>query len=284
MSGTVEALLREAADRLRAAGIAAARGEARILLQTVLGEPAEALLRAPDAPVAGGSADRFLGLVARRAGREPVSRIVGKREFWSLEFAVTADTLDPRPDSETVVSAALRWCAGRSGPLRVLDLGTGTGCLLLAVLSELPDATGIGTDLAPGAVATAARNAAGLGLSPRASFLCADWDAGVAGAFDLIVCNPPYIAGAAIAGLEPEVARWEPRLALGGGEDGLEAYRRLAPAIVRRLAPGGGAFLEIGAGQEGAVEAIMAASGLERFARETDLGGNIRCLGLACRG
>ena len=166
----------------------------------------------------------------------------------------------------------------------MLDLGTGSGCLLLAILSELPDATGIGTDLATGALATAARNAAGLGLSPRASFLCADWDAGVGGAFDLVVCNPPYIPRAAIEDLEPEVAQWEPRLALDGGEDGLEAYRRLAPAIARRLAPGGGAFLEIGAGQERAVEAVMAASSLERFVRETDLAGIIRCLGFACRG
>ena len=284
MSGTVEALLRKAANRLRSAGIPEPRSEARILLQTVLDEPAEALLRAPDTPVAPASADRFRALVARRAEREPVSRIVGNREFWSIEFSVTADTLDPRPDSETVVSAALRWCGGRHGPLRLLDLGTGSGCLLLALLSELPEATGIGTDLAPGAVATAARNAAALGLSPRASFLCADWDAGVGGVFDLIVCNPPYIPREQIEGLEPEVARWEPRLALDGGEDGLEAYRRLAPAIGCRLAPGGGAFLEIGAGQKSAVEAICVASGLERFACEKDLGDIIRCLGFACRG
>ncbi len=284
MSRTVETLLRDARGKLAAAGIPAPRSEARILLQAVLDRPAEMLIRAPETPVAGASAERFLVLVGRRAEREPVSRILGQREFWSLGLSVTADTLDPRPDSEAVVAAALGWCGPRSGPLRVLDLGTGTGCLLLAVLGELPDASGMGTDIAAGAVATAARNAAGLGLSARASFRCADWDWGVDGAFDLIVSNPPYIPSATIEGLEPEVARWEPRAALDGGRDGLDAYRRLAPAIVRRLAPDGAAFLEIGAGQGKAVEAIMAESGLARFAQNADLAGRIRCLGFACRG
>ncbi|MDE0060062.1 MAG: peptide chain release factor N(5)-glutamine methyltransferase [Defluviicoccus sp.] len=284
MSRTVEALLREAGRRLAGAGIAAPRGEARVLLQAALGQPAEALVRAPEAPVAAARAHRFDALIARRAQREPVSRILGKREFWSLEFAVCEDTLDPRPDSEAVVAAALRWCAGRSGRIRALDLGTGTGCLLLAVLSELPDAAGVGTDIAAGAVATAARNAAALGLAERASFRRADWDSGIEGGFDLVLGNPPYIPGAAIDRLEPEIARWEPRTALDGGADGLDAYRRMAPAIARRLAPSGAAFVEIGAGQEGAVEAIMAAAGLERFARHADLAGTVRCLAFACRG
>ena len=230
------------------------------------------------------AAGRFRALIARRAGREPVSRILGRREFWSLDFAVTADTLDPRPDSEAVVAAALRWCEGRTAAPLVLDLGTGTGCLLLALLSEVPQATGVGTDIAAGAVAVAARNAARLGLARRASFLRADWDAGLEGAFDLILCNPPYVPGPAIAGLEPEVARWEPRAALDGGRDGLDAYRRLAPAIAGRLAPGGAAFVEIGDGRAESVEAIMAAAGLWRFAGESDLTGTLRCLGFAGRG
>ena len=284
MSGTVEALLREAARDLANAGIPAPRAEARILLQATLDRPAEALIRSPDAPVAGAPAARFRTLVTRRAGREPVSRILGKREFWSLCFAVSADTLDPRPDSEAVVEAALRRYAGRTGAPRVLDFGTGTGCLLLAVLSELPRATGVGTDIAAGAIAVATRNAARLGLSRRASFVRADWDAGIDGSFDLILANPPYIPGPAIAGLAPEVARWEPLAALDGGADGLDAYRRLAPAIARRLAPGGAAFLEIGAGQADSVGAIMATQGLARFAHKTDLSGTVRCLGFACRG
>ncbi len=284
MSPTFETLLRAAGARLAAAGIPSPRAEARILLRAVLDRSTEALVRAPDTPVDKEAADRFLALVARRAGREPVSRILGEREFWSLNFAVAGDTLDPRPDSETVVAAALAWCDGRNGPLRVLDLGTGTGCLLLAFLKARPDASGVGTDIAAGAVATAARNAAALGLEERASFVRCDWDAGVAGVFDLILCNPPYIPAGAIAALEPEVAVWEPRAALDGGADGLDCYRAVAPAAARRLAPGGAAFLEIGAGQAAAVEAIMAGSGLQRFAREADLGGGIRCLGFAGRG
>ncbi len=284
MNLTVEALLRDAGERLEAAGIPSPRGDARLLLQAALDRSAEALIRDPRAPVDRDGADRFLSWIARRRGREPVSRILGKREFWSLDFAVVPETLDPRPDSETVVAAALGWCGRRPEPLRVLDLGTGTGCLLLAILKERPDATGIGTDIATGAVAAASRNAARLGLAERASFRCADWDAGIAGAFDLILSNPPYIAAAEIGTLEPEVALWEPRSALDGGADGLNAYRRLAPAIAGRLAPGGAAFLEIGAGQENSVEAIMAAVGLARFLGKTDLGGIVRCLGFSRRG
>ena len=145
-------------------------------------------------------------------------------------------------------------------------------------------ATGIGTDIAAGAVAAAARNAARLGLSDRASFRRADWDTGIVGAFDLILGNPPYIPTSEIDRLEPEVSRWDPRVALDGGADGLDAYRRLAPTVADRLAPGGAAFLEIGAGQEGAVEAIMAAEGFARFVGKADLGGIVRCLGFSQRG
>ena len=284
MNLTVEALLRDAEERLEAAGVPSPRADARLLLRAALDRSAEALIRDPRAPVDRGGADRFLSWIARRCGREPVSRMLGRREFWSLDFAVVPETLDPRPDSETVVAAALDWCVRRPGPVRVLDLGTGTGCLLLAVLKEQPDASGTGTDIATGAVAAASRNAARLGLAERASFRCTDWDAGIDGAFDLILSNPPYIAAAEIGTLEPEVALWEPRSALDGGADGLNAYRRLAPAIAGRLSPGGAAFLEIGAGQEISVEAIMAAVGLARFVRETDLGGIVRCLGFSRRG
>ena len=284
MSRTVEALLRDAGKRLEAAGIPSPRAEARILLRTVLGRSPEALLRDPDASVAESDAERFLALALRRSGREPISRILGEREFRSLRFFLAPDTLDPRPDSETVVEAALGWCGGRPEPLRVLDLGTGTGCLLLAVLEARPEATGIGTDIAAGAVAAAARNAARLGLSDRASFRHADWDSGIAGAFDLILSNPPYIPTPEIDRLEPEVSSWDPKAALDGGADGLDAYRRLAPVVADRLAPGGAAFLEIGAGQEEPVEAIVAAEGLSRFVAQADLGGIVRCLGFSQRG
>ena len=284
MSRTVEALLRDAGRRLEAAGIPSPRVEARILLRTALGRSPEALIRDPDAPVSASDAERFLVLARRRAGREPISRILGEREFRSLRFSLDPDTLDPRPDSETVVEAALGWCRGKPGPLRVLDLGTGTGCLLLAVLKARPEATGIGTDIAAGAVAAAARNAARLGLSDRASFRRTDWDTGIVGAFDLILSNPPYIPTSEIDRLEAEVSRWDPRAALDGGADGLDAYRRLAPAVADRLAPGGAAFLEIGAGQAKPVEAIMAAEGFSRFVGKADLGGIVRCLGFSQRG
>ena len=217
MSRTVEALLHDAGNRLEAAGIPSPRGEARILLRTALARSPEALIRDPDASVPSDDADRFLALVARRAGREPISRILGEREFWSLRFSLVPDTLDPRPDSETVVEAALEWCRERPGPLRVLDLGTGTGCLLLAVLKTWPEATGIGTDIVAGAVAEAARNAAALGLSERASFRRTDWATGIVGTFDLIVSNPPYVPTREIDGLEPEVSLWDPIAALDGG-------------------------------------------------------------------
>ena len=253
-------------------------------MRTALDRTPEALFRDPDAPVAASEAARFLALVRRRANREPISRILGEREFRSLPFSLVPDTLDPRPDSETVVEAALGWCGGRPGPLRVLDLGTGTGCLLLSVLKARPDATGIGTDIAAGAVAAAARNAAALGLSERASFLRTDWDTGIGGRFDLILSNPPYIPTSEIDGLEPEVSLWDPKAALDGGMDGLDAYRQLAPAVAGRLAPGGAAFLEIGAGQAEPVQVIMAAGGLTRFDRKADLGGVVRCLGFSHRG
>ncbi len=284
MSRTVEALLGDAVEELEAAGIPSPRADARLLLQAALNRCAEALIRDPRAPVASDDADLFFSLIARRRRREPVSRILGKREFWSLDFAVAPDTLDPRPDSETVVEAALERCGDRTKPLRVLDLGTGSGCLLLAVLSELPGATGVGTDIAEGAVAAAARNAVRHGLSERASFLCTDWDTDIDGQFELILCNPPYVASSEIDGLQPEVSLWEPRTALDGGTDGLAAYRRLAPAIAGRLAPGGAAFLEIGTGQEQPVERIMAARDLARFASKADLGGIVRCLGFIRRG
>ena len=284
MSRTVEALLRDAGNRLEAAGIPSPRAEARILMRAASGRSPEAQIRDPDAPVTASDAERLLALAKRRAGREPISRILGEREFRSLCFSLAPDTLDPRPDSETVVEAALDWCGGRPGPLRVLDLGTGTGCLLLAVLKTRPEATGIGTDIAAGAVAAATRNASRLGLSDRASFRRADWDSGIVGTFDLILSNPPYIATSEIDGLEPEVSLWDPRAALDGGADGLDAYRRLAPAVAGRLAPGGAAFLEIGAAQEEAVEAIMGAEGFSRFVGKADLGGIVRCLGFSQRG
>ncbi len=250
---TVAEALRLGAGRLAAAGIDNPRLEARLLLAHALGCTPADLLREPAAAV---PPERLDAPLNRRLAHEPLAYILGRREFWSLDFAVSPATLIPRPDSETLVEAALAACPA---PRRVLDLGTGTGCLLLAVLHERPAAFGIGTDLSPDAAALAARNARSLGLANRAVFLCADWARPLRGGFDLILSNPPYIETDAIDGLMPEVARHEPRRALDGGTDGSAAYRSILADLPRLLAPHGVAVLELGAGQarEVAAEARM---------------------------
>lgn len=272
------ALLREATLRLDAAGIDNAALDARVLLIHALGLSREDLARARDAAVAPAERARFADLVARRAAREPIARLTGQREFWSLPFAISPATLIPRPDSETVVEAALAEAATRDARLSVLDLGTGSGCLLLALLSELPGARGIGVDRSEPALRTARANARALGLAHRAAFLCADWDAALDGRFHVILSNPPYIPITDIPNLDHEVARHEPRAALDGGADGLDAYRALAPALARLLAPGGTAAIEIGATQDADVGALLARHGLavRRIAR--DLAGRPRCV------
>lgn len=279
MSGQSARVLLEAARRrLAAAGVPEPRRDARLLLAAATGANGAALLAHPDRPVGQAAVERFSAHVARRERREPVSRILERREFWSLSFCLTPATLDPRPDSETLVEAVLNAIPDRSAALRLADLGTGTGCLLLALLSELPNATGLGIDLDPAAVATAEANARRLGLAGRATFRTGDWLAGVEEEFDVILSNPPYIPAAEIDRLEPEVACWEPRRALAGGLDGLEAYRTLAPQIPARLRGGGVAVVEFGAGQDRDVADILQASGLEIVAFSHDLGKVLRCV------
>jgi len=258
---------------LNEAGIDSARLDARVLLGHALGcSPSEVMLRLGDpAPAA------FDGLLDRRAAREPVSRILGRREFWSLDFALTPDTLDPRPDSETLVASA-REAFPSAQPCRVLDLGTGSGCLLLAVLSDRPNWSGLGTDISEGAIAAATANAGALGLARRAAFRRGDWDEGIDDVFDLVLSNPPYIPSAEIAGLAPEVTRFDPLRALDGGSDGLDAYRRLAPIAARRLATNGRAIFEHGIGQGDAVAALMGEAGLVPLDRPRDLSGIARCV------
>jgi release factor glutamine methyltransferase len=218
-------------------------------------------------------------LVARRAGHEPLALILGRREFWSLDFAVSPATLIPRPDSETLVEAALAAFANRMPPRRVLDLGTGTGCLLLAVLSEFSAAFGVGVDCCFAAAALAARNAAALGLAARAAFLCGDWAAALDARFDLVLSNPPYIATGQLAFLMPDVAGFEPPAALDGGADGLCAYRTLLPALARLLARDGIAVLEVGAGQAETVARMAGNAGYVAVPRP-DLAGIPRALAL----
>jgi release factor glutamine methyltransferase len=274
---TVGSCIELAAARLRAAGIDQPRRETRLLLAHVLGVEQAAILGHPETPVP--DRDAFLDLVERRVRGVPIAQILGKREFWSLEFRVTPDTLDPRPDSETVVAAALgAMGARREAAISVLDLGTGTGCLLLSVLSELPQAHGIGVDRSAAATLIARGNAAGLGLERRAAFLVGDWAGALAGGFDLVLANPPYVKRREIAGLQREVAQYEPRLALDGGEDGLEAYRLIAADMPRLLRPDGVAVTEVGRGQWGEVAGLFRAADLPVAAPAVDLAGVERCV------
>ena len=208
-----------------------------------------------------------------------MAQILGEREFWGRAFRVTPDVLDPRPETETLVEAAL----GGPPAGRLLDLGTGSGCLLVTLLAEWPEATGVGVDVSPAALAVARENAERHGVEERATFHRGDWCAGLEGRFDLIVSNPPYIADDELAQLAPEVREHEPRLALAGGPDGLDAYRRLAPELPRLLSPGGRVLLEVGAGQAAAVVTILDEAGLAVGGIRCDLGGHGRVVEASLR-
>lgn len=268
--GSVGAFLCQAGQMLRAAGIEAPRQEARMLLAHSLGCREEALLRDPRAAVPDPAAAQFGELLRRRLAHEPMAYLLGHAGFWTLTLETSAATLIPRGDSEAIVEAAL---AALEDPRTVLDLGTGTGALLLAVLAERPAAFGVGVDVSPAAATLAARNARANGLADRSAFFCGSWAEALAGRFDLVLSNPPYIETAAIPGLMPEVGRFEPGLALDGGVDGLDAYRLQVGVLPGLLTPGGRAVLELGQGQRPAVEALARAAGLVPAGARHDLGG-----------
>jgi release factor glutamine methyltransferase len=280
---TVREALDDAATRLGMAAIADARREARVLVAAALGWEAAEVFARPEASLDRMARMRFTELLARRAAREPISRILGHREFWSLRFALSPETLDPRPDSETLIEAALAELPDRTRAYRLLDLGTGSGCLLLALLTELPRAEGLGVDCALGAVETARRNAAALGLGGRTRFLVSDWGTAIQGQWDVILANPPYIASEEVPLLMPEVADYEPRVALDGGPDGLNAYRLLAPELTRLGSPAAVAVVEVGVGQAAKVAEIMTQEGLALRRVRHDLSGVDRCLVLGQR-
>jgi release factor glutamine methyltransferase len=263
-----------ASGALAAAGIERPRREARLLLAHALGITLEQLVRDP-----GAEFDRveYEGLIHRRARREPLAHIVGRRGFWTLDLAVSRAALIPRPETETLIDAALAAFPHRTQVRTVLDLGTGTGCLLLAALTEFTDAFGIGADLAPEAAALAAANARRCGLDRRATFLTANWATPIAGRFDLVLSNPPYIVSSEIERLSPEVALHDPRGALDGGVDGLSSYRRLVPSLPALLTQSGVAVLELGIGQLDEVARMARNVGLACSER-ADLAGLPRAL------
>jgi len=267
---TVRAALAAATQRLAPVS-ATARLDAELLMARAFGIERDRLLLDR---LDGVAPPDFEPLVARREAGEPVAYILGHRAFWTIELEVGPGVLIPRPDSETLIEAAVAWFRGRA-PERILDLGTGPGSLLLAALDQWPQASGLGVDVSPVALAYARRNAARLGLADRAELRLGDWTAGVEQTFDLILCNPPYVE--MDAGLPVDVRDWEPHGALFAGADGLDAYRRLAPQIPPLLRPGGVACVELGAGQADTVAALFAAQGLGAETR-SDLAGHRRCL------
>ena len=261
----VETARRALAARFRSAGVDSAELDARVLAGSVLGLDLTGLIAAAARILTEGEAARFEDVARRRMAGEPVARIVGIKEFWGLPLRLSPATLVPRPDTETVVEAALevlKKIAASRGELRIADLGTGSGAILLALLSELPNAFGVGTDLSEAALRTACENARHLGFASRAAFAACDYAAALSGPFDLIVSNPPYIRSADIASLDAEVRDHDPQRALDGGADGLDAYRLIAPGAARLLAPGGALVVEVGHGQSSEVAGLIAAAGL----------------------
>lgn len=281
--GSGAIMLRElrlhAAAKMRAAKIETPEIDARVLLRFALGLDEAALVSSSQIPIPEEQKTRFDRLVERRMAGEPVARIVGHKEFWSHPFKLGADTLVPRPESETLVEAALEIFPERDAKLRLLDLGTGSGILLAAILAERPRASGVGIDYSENALRVARENLHALGLSDRAQLICGDWAAALGRTFDLVVANPPYIESKEIAALAREVREHDPRLALDGGADGLESYRQIIAELPHLLSTEGAAVLELGIGQEAAVADFARAKGLavEGQARR-DLGGVPRAL------
>jgi release factor glutamine methyltransferase len=261
---TVEAARRLLAAQLKKQGIDSAELDARLLTGHVVGLDLTGMITSAKRPITPDESTLLVDYARRRLHGEPIARILGSKEFWGLTFQLSSGTLVPRPDTETVVELAWRIAAPpRDRPLRILDIGTGSGAILLALLSERSDASGIGTDISVAALKTASGNAARLELARRAAFVACDYATALSGPFDLIVSNPPYIRSADIEGLATEVRDHDPRAALDGGADGLDAYREIAQETVRLLAPGGALVLELGQGQSADVRRIMAAVGLK---------------------
>lgn len=270
------ALLIAAAERLAAAGVDSARVDARVLFAHVLGvSSSELLMNSTDVDrrLSADVLERFDAAIARRAKREPVAYITGQKDFWNLTFDVGPGVLVPRPETELMIEWAQHRFRDHDAVLNALDLGTGSGCILLTFLSIYPKAQGLGVDISDEALSWARRNAHKIGVESRTMFLKNRWAEGITGSFDVIFANPPYIDDTDMAQLAPEVGGHEPHGALHGGADGLDAYRELAPQIAARLNPGGSALVEVGLGQAAAVESLFVARGMDARQTARDLAG-----------
>jgi release factor glutamine methyltransferase len=274
---TLRALLEEGRRALMGQGIETAALDARLLLQAACGVSHETIVAEADSAITSAQAESYRDMIARRAAHMPVSRIVGTREFYGRRFVVTPAVLDPRPDTETLIEAVVELLR-EERPFRFIDLGTGSGAIAVMLLCELPQARGVATDISADALAVARANAERHGVADRLSLAQSSWFQGLSGQFDLIVSNPPYIALGDIDRLEPEVRVHDPRLALDGGPDGLEAYRRIAAGAAPLLAPGGQVAVEIGAGQEGEVAVIFEVCGFRHAVSRRDIAGRPRCM------
>lgn len=272
-------LVRALSARFADAGSETPELDARVLVSlAATGDPSAYVMISRD-ELDEAARGRLEALAARRASGEPVARILGRREFWSRDFAVSAETLVPRPDTETLVASVLEAFSRRGlrdAPLRLLDLGTGSGCILVALLCELPNAWGLGVDISLEALRTARENAAANGVGGRSAFVLSDWGAGISGSYDGIVTNPPYIESEDVEGLAPAVSRYDPRLALDGGADGLDAYRAILPLAARMMKPDGMLAAEIGHTQAAEVASLAQAHGLRTDRIEKDLAGRDR--------
>lgn len=269
-----QSLLKQAEATLAKAGVQSPAHDARALLAFHLGMPRSRLpLVLQDQA---DNAEPYMALIARRAAREPLAHITGTRGFWSLDLKVTPAVLDPRPDTETLIECVLAQVKDKNAPMRLLDIGTGSGAIALALLTELPGATAIATDVSTEALAIATENALATGLGGRISFVQTNWTDGLNGPFDVVVSNPPYIPSADVAGLEPEVRLHEPHLALDGGPDGLAPYRHILAALPGLCSAGALVAFEMGFDQADALAALMHTAGLEGLTMQRDLGGNAR--------
>lgn len=274
---SIELILKLARQRLRAAGIESAALDARLLLQAATGFSAEDIVLHPDGALLPTAIARFDAMMEQRLAHQPISRILGAREFYGRSFALSPVVLDPRPDTECVVDLALDVMEGR-GECLFLDIGTGSGAIAVTLAAERPQWKGVALDVSQEALAVAKTNATALKVVDRLELVCASWFPPDAGQFDLIISNPPYIGSAEIPTLAPDVRLYDPILALDGGNDGLEAYRIIATGAVKHLLPNGFVVVEIGSDQAEDVEAIFVANGLSLVSSRLDLGGHIRGL------